>query len=120
MKRNTKLCVNLKRLTKFEKHEAEEQIKLCKEKDYEEHLNQLKQLEEAKNDSNESQIEENEYQAKTEVETTTVGRGNNITVEDTRKKKAERTEYLQSRSALPFPGASRRFYAKQNNKLRNS
>ena len=99
-----------------EKHEAEEQIKLCKEKDYQEHLNQLKQLQEAKNDSNESQMEENENQAKTEVETSTVGRGNSITVQDTRKKKAECTEYLQSRSALPFPGASRRFYAKQNDK----
>lgn len=61
-------------------------------------------------------MEENENQAKTEVETSTVGRGNSITVEDTRKKKAECTEYLESRSALPFPSASRRFYAKQNDK----
>ena len=99
-----------------EKHEAEEQIKLRKEKDYQEHLNQLKQLQEAKNDSNESQKEENQNQAKTEVETSTVGRGNSITVEDTRNNKAECTEYLQSRSVLPFPGASRRFYAKQNDK----
>ena len=51
-------------------------------------------------------MEENENQAKTEVETSTVGRGNSITVENTRKEKAERTEYLQSRSALPFPGVS--------------